>query len=271
MRGGRLQPRPCGEAVLLLLVAVALLVPAGSPAADFTLQRSAVTPSEAFFDSADGVRIEFRFSGTAQDVSVRIAGGGQEVRRIDLSQLQPGQDQVLTWDGLTDARKAAPDGTYRVLVGPPGSQLAEAGKVVLHGHLFPIRGPHGTRGAVGEFGAARNGGRIHRGFDATARCGTRLVAARGGTVVRHRFNPRLDGNFVVIRGFKENRTYRYSHLIRPSPLAKGDRVHTGDLVGHVGRTGNAASTPCHLHFELRKRSGRFLDPKPYLRAWDRYS
>ena len=222
-------------------------------------------------DEAGGVRIEFRFAARApQDVSVRIAGRGEEVRRIELPQVPPGQDQLVVWDGLTDAGKAAPDGTYRVLVGPSGSQLAEAGTVRLRGHLFPIRGPHGTRGPVGEFGAARNGGRIHEGFDATARCGTRLVAARGGTVVRRRFHPTLDGNFVVIAGLGENRTYRYSHLSSPSPLRKGDRVHTGGLVGHVGRTGNAASTPCHLHFEIRGGK-RFIDPEPELRAWDRYS
>jgi murein DD-endopeptidase MepM/ murein hydrolase activator NlpD len=218
------------------------------------------------------VRIEFRFAASEpSDVSVRIAGGGQEIRRIELGQLQPGSDQVVTWDGLTDAGRAAPDGTYRVLIGPGGARVEEAGTVTLHGHLFPVRGPHGTRGAVGEFGAGRSGGRTHEGFDVTARCGTPLIAARGGTVVRRRFHPRLDGNFVVIAGFKDGRTYRYSHLIRPSLLARGERVHTGDLVGHVGQSGNARSTPCHLHFEIRKQSGRFLDPELSLRAWDRYS
>ena len=39
----------------------------------------------------------------------------------------------------------------------------------------------------------------------------------------------------------------------------------------MGRTGNAASTPCHLHFEIRTRGGRFLDPEPFLQAWDRFS
>ena len=257
----------------LAVLAVPIAVAPGpvSGQAGFSLQSPSVTPDRAFFDEPGGVRIEFRFAASGpQDLSVRIAGDGEEARRIELAQLQPGQDQVVTWDGLTDAGGAAPDGTYRVVIGPSGSQLAEAGTVTRRGHLFPIRGPHGTRGPVGEFGAGRNGGRIHEGFDATARCGTPLVAARGGTVVRRRFHPALDGNFVVIKGLQENRTYRYSHLIRPSPLAKGDRVHTGELVGHVGRTGNATSTPCHLHFEIR-RGKRFLDPEPELRAWDRYS
>ncbi len=232
-----------------------------------------MTPGKAFFGARDGVRIAFRFTASdASDVSVRIAGGGEgEVRRYELKQLKPGRTHELEWDGLTGARKAAPDGLYRVLVGPGSSQLADAGRATLHGHRFPIRGPHGNRGAVGEFGAARNGGRVHEGFDATARCGTPLVAARGGTVVRRRFHPSLDGNYVVIAGRKEGRTYRYSHLARPAEVAVGDRVFTGQVVGYVGRTGNAASTPCHLHFEIRTRGGRFLDPEPFLRAWDRFS
>ncbi len=40
----------------------------------------------------------------------------------------------------------------------------------------------GTLGEIGEFGADRNGGRTHEGFDITADCGTPLVAAHGGTM-----------------------------------------------------------------------------------------
>jgi murein DD-endopeptidase MepM/ murein hydrolase activator NlpD len=59
-------------------------------------------------------------------------------------------------------------------------------------------------------------------------------------------------------------------MVRSSRFEKGDTVHVGQIVGHIGRTGNAGSTPCHLHFELHKR-GRPIDPEPFLRAWDRYS
>jgi murein DD-endopeptidase MepM/ murein hydrolase activator NlpD len=91
-----------------------------------------------------------------------------------------------------------------------------------------------------------------------------------GTVVKNAFDPRLDGNFVVIRGLGERRKYQYSHLVRPSSFQRGDQVHPGDIVGHIGRTGNAGSTPCHLHFEIHLR-GRPIDPEPALRAWDRFS
>src|SRR4051794_19833968 len=49
-------------------------------------------------------------------------------------------------------------------------------------HVFPVRGPHGERGPVGEFHAPRSGGRIHEGFDILAACGTELVSAVTGKV-----------------------------------------------------------------------------------------
>jgi murein DD-endopeptidase MepM/ murein hydrolase activator NlpD len=255
----RLVAKPCIAATLLALMA--LSVPAGSP----------VEPSSGFTAAKDGVRIAFRIAGPAPaDVTIRVVGDGREVRRYALTGVSPGADQAQVWDGLSDAGVPVPDGTYRVLVGDGTGADREAGSVSLRGHFFPVRGPHGTRGGVGEFGAGRSGGRTHIGFDITGRCGTPLAAVRTGTVVKRAFDARLDGNFVVIRGLGERRKYQYSHLLRPSPLRQGEIVHIGEIVGQIGRTGNAGSTPCHLHFELYRR-GRPIDPEPQLRAWDRFS
>jgi murein DD-endopeptidase MepM/ murein hydrolase activator NlpD len=230
-------------------------------------------PRQAFFGQEAGIQVDYRFSAPGPtDVAVVFSSGGEsEVRRIEMNQRHPGEQQGVNWDGLTGARKAAPDGTYRVRIGPVGGPLADAGRLELHGHRYPIRGAHRLRGAIGSFGAPRSGGRTHRGLDVLARCGTPLVAARAGTVVRRRSNPRLDGNFVVVSMAKERMTYRYSHLIRPAGVNVGDRVFTGQVLGYVGRTGNASSTPCHLHIELRKRGTGFVNPQPILRRWDRFS
>lgn len=258
-------------AAFLLAGLVALSAPAGSSAADFTVPRASVTPTQGFTGATGGVRIEFRIAGPAPaDVTIRIVGAGREVRRFVLIGIQPGSDRDQVWDGFTYKGVPVPDGTYRVLVGDGGGGDQEAGSVSLQGHFFPVRAPHGTRGPVGEFGAARNGGRLHKGFDVTANCGTPLAAVRTGTVVKRAFDARLDGNFIVIRGLGEQRTYLYAHMVRPSPFQRGDEVHIGDIVGHIGRTGNAGGTPCHLHFEVRRR-GRWIDPEPDLRAWDRFS
>ncbi len=124
------------------------------------------------------------------------------------------------------------------------------------------------RGAIGEFGAPRSGGRIHEGFDIVAACGAELVAAASGRVARSGYDPVLYGNFLLIRGAGERRAYFYSHLHRPALARKGESVWAGQRVGGVGRTGNARTVGCHLHFEIHER-GRPVDPEPILRRWDR--
>ncbi len=138
-------------------------------------------------------------------------------------------------------------------------------------HVFPVPGPHGERGMVGDFGVPRNGGRTHEGFDITAKCGAKIVAAAGGVVVDRGFHARLYGNFVRVRVPEEKRTYRYSHLIRPAEVGLREDVEIGQWIGSVGDTGNARGTGCHLHFEIRVGDNKPIDPEPALRKWDRYS
>ena len=135
-------------------------------------------------------------------------------------------------------------------------------------HVFPVGGPHWTRGYIGEFGVPRSGGRTHEGFDVVAACRTPLLAAATGRVLRAGYDPVLYGNYLLIHGQGERRSYFYSHLIRPAAAGRGDRVWAGQRVGAVGRTGNARTVGCHLHFEIRQR-GEPIDPEPALRRWDR--
>jgi murein DD-endopeptidase MepM/ murein hydrolase activator NlpD len=257
-------------AIIVAIAAVLAAVPA-TAAGESTIQRASVSPSRGYTDSVEGVRIDYRLAGTAAaDVEIRVAGSGREVRTIQLPGVQPGS-HTEKWDGLTNAGVPVPDGTYRVTVGVAGAAEREAGEVTLYGHFFPVRGPHGTRGAVGRFGAGRNGGRTHKGFDVTGACGTPLAAVRSGTVVKNAFDGRLDGNFVVIRGLGERRLYLYAHMRRRSSFQQGDPIHVGQIVGQIGRTGNAGSTPCHLHFEIHVHGRGVIDPQPWLRAWDRRS
>jgi murein DD-endopeptidase MepM/ murein hydrolase activator NlpD len=151
-----------------------------------------------------------------------------------------------------------------------GSARADTGGTSYFGHVFPVRGPHWTRGAIGEFGAPRSGGRTHEGFDIVARCGTPLVAVTTGRVQRSGYDPVLYGNYVLIHGQGEHRSYFYAHLRRPPAVHHGDRVWAGERVGAVGKTGDARTVGCHLHFEIHV-NGRPIDPEPALHRWDRYS
>jgi peptidoglycan LD-endopeptidase LytH len=158
-----------------------------------------------------------------------------------------------------------------MLAAPASAQISSRdGGVAYYGHVFPVQGAHGVRGAIGEFHAPRNDGRIHEGFDVTAACGARLVAVRNGRVLRRGFDPLLYGNYLLIYGEGERRSYFYAHLSRPAAVRRGQRLWEGEPVGLVGETGNAAGTGCHLHFEIHAR-GVPVDPEPSLQRWDRYS
>jgi murein DD-endopeptidase MepM/ murein hydrolase activator NlpD len=143
-----------------------------------------------------------------------------------------------------------------------------SGGTEFYAHVFPVAGPHWTRGYIGEFGVPRSGGRTHEGFDVVASCRTPILAVATGRVLRAGYDPVLYGNYLLIHGQGEQRSYFYSHLIRPAPVNAGNRVWAGQRVGAVGKTGNARTVGCHLHFEIHAR-GRPIDPEPSLTRWDR--
>ena len=267
---------PAVRATAHLAVAVALIA-ANAPAARsaapaFTLTDPAVSPRQAYFDGAR-VRIAFAIQAAGpQDLQVDVVREAtrKPVRRFALAAAQPGVTQRVLWDGVTGGGEVAPNGSYRARVTASSGEARNVGTFTLHNHIYPIRGPHADRGPVGAFGVGRNGGRTHEGFDVNAACGTKLVAARGGRVIRSDYDPVLYGNIVIVRGERTQRDYWYSHLERPSALRTGDRVRTGARIGRIGATGNARTIGCHLHFEIR-RNGVPIDPAPHLHAWDGWS
>jgi murein DD-endopeptidase MepM/ murein hydrolase activator NlpD len=176
----------------------------------------------------------------------------------------------VLWRGRTRSGTVVRDGRYYVRAGRPGGSLRRIGSFVLRGHAYPVRGPHGFRGSIGDFGAPRSGGRSHEGFDVNARCGTPVVAARAGVVVRRRYDPALNGHHVIVKAPAQRRAYWYSHLRSPARVRLGQRVRTGQRLGEVGKTGNAITVGCHLHFELHSPGGPF-DPALRLRTWDTWS
>jgi len=101
----------------------------------------------------------------------------------------------------------------------------------------------------GTFGAKRRGGRLHLGVDLSAPVGTPVYAAKSGNAVSK--HSRGMGNFVVINHIDGSRTV-YGHLLKTFVDPRGEKVKRGDIIGEVGKTGNAWN-PCmvaHLHFEI---------------------
>ncbi len=83
-------------------------------------------------------------------------------------------------------------------------------------------------------------------IDIANQCGSLVVAAAGGTVLRTSWNS-IGGNYITISHPNGTVTY-YGHL--SSFLVKsGESVTTGQPIGGIGKTGRA--TGCHLHFEVR--------------------
>jgi peptidoglycan LD-endopeptidase LytH len=118
-----------------------------------------------------------------------------------------------------------------------------------------------------SWGEPRSGRRRHQGIDIFARRGTPVVAAAEGEVVRIGTTDRLGGNTVWVAG-KPATLYYYAHLDRFRPgLRVGEHVKPGTVLGHVGNTGNARTTPPHLHFGMYPAVRAFwpVDPTPMLK------
>ena len=143
------------------------------------------------------------------------------------------------------------------------------GRLTAAGYVFPV---YGTSGFGDTFGAPRATTIWHHGQDIFAALGAPVLAVTDGTVYSVGWN-RVGGNRLWLRDRAGNEFY-YAHLAAFSPLAvDGGRVRAGDVVGFVGNTGDAETTPYHLHFEIHPSSLLFLgydgvvNPYPYLRAW----
>lgn len=127
---------------------------------------------------------------------------------------------------------------------------------------FPVEG-HGPEAVHSRFGAARDGGaRSHRGVDIFARRGTPVLAASAGRVNRVR-DTRIGGKVVWVRDPVRNASVYYAHL-DSQYVRDGQEVQAGDTVGFVGNTGNARTTPPHLHLGLYRRGEGAVDPFPFI-------
>ena len=239
----------------------------------FGLLSARVGPRLALVDGRRPARARFRFQAPGRlALRVRVVrrGSGRAVWARTFDSMRPFRAHVVRWRGFDRRGKAAPDGRYAFELARRGGRWHRLGWFRLRGFVFPVAGPTGLRGPVGAFGAPRTGGRTHEGLDITAPCGRRVLAARGGRVRRIAYEPALKGHYAVIRDPSTGTDYVYSHFPARSPLREGGRVRTGELVGRVGRSGNAAATPCHLHFEVWPRGwhrGRPVDPAPLVRGW----
>lgn len=118
---------------------------------------------------------------------------------------------------------------------------------------WPVKGPVTSR-----FGASEKRSH-HSGIDIAGDIGDPIHAAADGRVLRIADHVHY-GLLVVIEHDGGYATW-YGHA-SALEVRKGDTVTRGQVIAHVGETGNARGI--HLHFEVR-RNGRPVDPLPFLK------
>lgn len=115
---------------------------------------------------------------------------------------------------------------------------------------------------VDTWGAARSGGRKHRGIDIFAQRHTPVLSPVDGLVLSTGQN-RLGGNVVRVLGPGPCIHY-LAHLETFVPRRPLSTVRQGEVLGYVGDSGNAKGTPPHLHYGIYTTRRRAINPYPLL-------
>ncbi len=258
-------------------IALRIVGPGQIQSGSFKLRDASAKPRKSYYFGTRKPRVTYMFTNS-EPTEVRIdvvkRGNGTVVDSWVERAQEPNTRHTATWNGLRrGSKKPVRNGTYRFRVGPESGSMESTtdARFQYHRFKFPIRGGRHSYGD--RVGAARSG-HGHQGQDVFARCGTPLVAARGGRVQWKAYHGSA-GYYLVIDGKKTGHDYVYMHLKKRSRLRQGERVRTGQRIGRVGQTGNASG--CHLHMEEWSApgwyaGGHFLRAiTRHLKTWDRWS
>jgi murein DD-endopeptidase MepM/ murein hydrolase activator NlpD len=241
---------------------------AGSTALRVPRDASAPFSVEVTFDAAAPAAVAWRFRvarGRRIETEVEFDGSGKLF--VDL--FHQDTDGLIRVNSAAAASRAvnyepAEDGTYVVRVQP---ELLRGGRYTVRQRAlatlqFPVRGVS-ARAVRSVFGDERDRGvRVHEGVDIFAPHGTPALAAADGWITRVTTN-RLGGNVVWLWDAERGQALYYAHLDRQE-VSSGTRVKAGDVIGRVGNTGNARTTPPHLHFGIYRAIEGAIDPLPFI-------
>lgn len=113
----------------------------------------------------------------------------------------------------------------------------------------------GTSFSIGDGYLARGG--AHKGVDLPANQGTPIIAPLRGKVTINSYQEGRAGNYIAV-AYEDGTEHAYFHLPTRSPLAVGQPVVAGQVIGAVGSTGRSSGP--HLHWEVFGKSGARMDP-----------
>ena len=238
-------------------------------ASGFAVTRSEATPTKSFYDGKRRSTVEYLFeSDEPADVRIDVLKGKRRklVDSMVKRDQEPYANHSVTWNGLTEDGKVAPNGKYRFQVSQVSGSGASKSRFRYYDHKFPLGGRH-------SYGDGLGAGRNHQGQDIFAKCGKPVYAARGGRVQVRSYHGAA-GYYIVIDGRKTKVDYAYMHLSKRGRVKDGAKVRTGQRIGYNDDTGNASG--CHLHFEMWSgpgwyEGGRPISPSKHLKRWDRWS
>jgi murein DD-endopeptidase MepM/ murein hydrolase activator NlpD len=223
--------------------------------------------------TASGYRYAVR-AGEQIHVNLALAPGATARVFLDAFELRPGQvpSPIASADTVVlDFRyRVENNGQHLLRVQP---ELLAAGRYTLRLSrepslsVFPVLGRNDA--AAGSFwGANRDqGARRHEGIDIFAPRGTPVLAATAGYITRTGETPR-GGRVVWLAAAEGGSHIYYAHLDKQL-VQSGQRVQAGDTLGLVGNTGNARTTPPHLHFGIYRAGRGAVDPLPFVRRADK--
>ncbi len=174
----------------------------------------------------------------------------------------------------------APESSARIINDPPGIAIPEAVEVdaggpaqsapanaamaeLPAGLLIPVQGISASQ-LGNTYDDARGDNRVHDAIDIMAPAGTPVLAAADGTVAKL-FDSKLGGTTLYQFDSRGRFVYYYAHLQDYAPgIVEGKAVKRGEVIAHVGSSGNANADAPHLHFAIGRLGpeGEWWDSTP---------
>lgn len=215
--------------------------------------------------TAERVRLSRQLTTQRERLSGLLAEQQERLGQADADVLRIVEEQRVEARRQAVAALLAEQRASTLAMGQIGRVPASAGVVTGR----PFSGPDGTCpvGPVHNFSdswhAGRSGGRQHQGTDVFAPKGSNSYAVRDG-VIDKVGNSGLGGITLWLRTDNGDRFYYAHHDAQV--VTVGQRVQAGQVLGHVGNTGNARTTPPHVHFETHPGGGAAVNSYPWLAA-----
>lgn len=101
------------------------------------------------------------------------------------------------------------------------------------------------------------------GVDYACKTGDSVYATADGMVLAISYSARTPSGIMITIRHRDGRKSYYLHLSKVL-VGVGKRVKAGKLIARSGNTGTTSTGP-HLHFSIRDKNGKCVDPEKLLK------